>query len=56
MAADPLTPGELLAEAIWPELEKLSAEERSKFLSGLTGQWCERCGNVHPGYPCQCDG
>jgi hypothetical protein len=48
------TPGEQLAEDIWQQLQALIPEERARFISIIEGEWCDTCGNTHPGYPCQC--
>lgn len=50
-----MSPGQALAESVWPKLEALTAEERVLFFGELLGNWCEHCGRVHPGYPCQCE-
>ena len=51
---DELSPGQLLAEVMWPKLVNLTNEERKVFFDVLTGEWCMSCGCVHPGYPCDC--
>jgi len=55
VSGDPLSPGQQLAENVWPYVEKLDPEERRVFFNTLDGEWCRHCGCVHPGYTCQCN-
>jgi hypothetical protein len=51
---EPLSPGQQVAELAWPELEKITPDERAVFFETLAGQWCRYCGYEQSHIRCQC--